>query len=90
MFYVYEEAILLCTTGVLLEVDMKGNQAMKVLLLVAVVLVLLALDWAAVHDILKGEPNLYGEYGMLAFSAIVFGLLALAGLRKRDRTRTVE
>jgi len=69
---------------------MKGNQAMRVLLSIAVVLVLLALDWAALHDILKGEPNPYGEYGMLVFSAIVFGLLALAGLRKRDRTRTVE
>ena len=70
--------------------QMNGSQAVKVLLLVAVVLVLLALDWAALHDILKGEPNPYGEYGMLVFSAIVFGLLALAGLRKRDRTRTVE
>ncbi len=70
--------------------QMKGSQAVRVLLLVAVVLVLLALDWATLHDILKGEPNLYGEYGMLVFSAIVFGLLAIAGLRRRDRTRTVE
>ncbi len=70
--------------------QMKGSQGMKALLLMAVVLVLLALDWAALHDISKGEPNLYGEYGMLVFSAIVFGLLAFAGLRKRDRTRTVE
>ena len=70
--------------------QIKGGQAVRALLLSAVVLVLLALDWAALHDISKGEPNLYGEYGMLVFSAIVFGLLAFAGLRKRDRTRTVE
>ena len=73
-----------------MAMHMKGNQAMKALLLIAVVLVLLALDWAALHDISKGEPNLYGEYGMLVFSAIVFGLLAIAGLSRRDRTRTVE
>lgn len=38
------------------------------------VVLLLALDWG-VHDILKGEPNLYGEYGMVVLSLVVFGAL---------------
>ena len=41
------------------------------------VLVLLALDWAALHDILKGnELNLYSEYTMLAAIAVIFAALA--------------
>ena len=63
---------------------------MRDVVLIAIVLILLALDLAELHDILKGEPDFYGEYGMLVFSAIVFGLLGFAGLRKRDRTRTVQ
>ena len=52
--------------------------------MIAIVLLLLALDWAAIHDILKGEPNLYAEYGMIVFSVIVVGVLILVRLRKRD------
>ncbi|MGB3904070.1 MAG: hypothetical protein WBB22_04045 [Anaerolineae bacterium] len=58
---------------------------MRDIVLIAIVLILLALDWAALHDILKGEPDLYGEYGMLVFSAIVFGVLTFARLRKRGK-----
>ena len=57
----------------------------KKLSLAAILLVLLALDWAALHDILKGEPNLYGEYGMLMLSAILFTALTFAILRKRGQ-----
>ena len=34
----------------------------------AAALVILALDWAALHDILKGEPDLILEWGILAAS----------------------
>ena len=55
---------------------------MKTVLLIGMVALLLALDWAALHDILKGEPNLYAEYGMILFSIIVFGVLILTQLFK--------
>jgi len=42
---------------------------------VGIVLLLLALDWAALHDILKGEPNPYLEYGMVVFSLVIFGIM---------------
>jgi len=35
----------------------------------AVILLILALDWAALHDILRGEPNPVIEWIMLAVSA---------------------
>ncbi|MGB3904729.1 MAG: hypothetical protein WBB22_07380 [Anaerolineae bacterium] len=57
----------------------------KKLSLAAILLVLLALGWAALHDILKGEPNLYGEYGMLVLSAILFTALTFVILRKRGK-----
>ncbi len=56
---------------------------MKTVLLIGVVVLLLALDWAALHDILKGEPNLYAEYVVLLFSTIVFGVMIFIGLRCR-------
>lgn len=50
---------------------------MKRLALTLFVLVLLALDWAALHDILKGnEPNNYSEYTTLAASALILAALA--------------
>ena len=58
---------------------------MKTAALLVVVIVLLALDWAALHDILKGEPNVVLEYGLLGFSLVVFGSLVYFGLRKRRR-----
>ncbi|MCJ7667978.1 MAG: hypothetical protein MUP04_06835 [Anaerolineae bacterium] len=58
---------------------------MKTVLLIGMVLLLLALDWAALHDILKGGPNLHAEYGMILFSVIVFGALIFIWMRGRDR-----
>jgi len=58
---------------------------MRDIVLIAIVLILLALDWAALHDILKGEPNLYGEYGMLMLSTMLFTALTFAILRKRGQ-----
>jgi hypothetical protein len=52
-------------------------------LLAIFVLVLLAADWVAVHDILKGEPDTTGEYLVVGFSGVVFGVLL--GLWRRSR-----
>jgi hypothetical protein len=56
---------------------------MKTILWTSLITLLLALDWAALHDILKGEPNLYAEYGMLAFSAAAFAVLIFLAARKK-------
>ncbi len=40
----------------------------KSILFVAIGVFLLAIDWAALHDILKGEPDLSLEYGSLLVS----------------------
>jgi len=53
---------------------------MKTFLLIAIVLLLLALDWAASHEMLKGEASLYGEYGIVSSSVIAFGVLFLVRL----------
>ena len=60
---------------------------MKKLALAALVLVLLALDWAALHDILKGEPSLYQEVAMVGFSFVVFAIILQRMLRIRRGTR---
>jgi hypothetical protein len=58
------------------------------ILLVAILLVLLALDWAALHDILRGEPNLWMEWAVVALSAAVVALLVINRLaRRRDASR---
>lgn len=57
---------------------------MKTVLLIGIVVLLLALDWAALHDILKGEPNLYAEYGMILFSIMIFGVMIFIGLRRKN------
>ncbi len=62
---------------------------MKTILLISIVVLLLALDWAALHDILKGEPNLYAEYGITAFSVIVFGAMIFIGLRRKNKRANI-
>jgi hypothetical protein len=59
---------------------MKGSDEMKSFLLIGIVLFLLALDWAAQHHILSGEPNLHGGYGMIMLSVIVSAILILTRL----------
>ena len=55
----------------------------KKIIIGIVIAVLLALDWAALHDIIKGgEPNYWGEYAMLGFSIIVFITIALIGFKQ--------
>jgi hypothetical protein len=57
----------------------------KTTLLIGAVILLLALDWAALHDIISGEPNLYLEYGFLGFSLVAFGLMIYSGVRKKKQ-----
>jgi hypothetical protein len=40
------------------------------------ILLFLLLDWAALHDIIKGEENTFAEYSMLVISIIVIPLFA--------------
>jgi len=53
----------------------KFTFSMKRIILVAMALVVLALDWAALHDIFKGEPSPYGEYALLIFSPLLLGAI---------------
>lgn len=46
---------------------------------------MLALDWAAVHDIIKGEPDLSLEYATVAFSIVVFAVMILVWLKQRAK-----
>lgn len=48
---------------------------MKRLLLVIGFLGLMLLDWAALHDILVGEPDVWMEWATLGLSAVALALL---------------
>ncbi len=56
---------------------------------IAGLLALLALDGAALYDILKAnEPNLYAEYTALGASLVIFAVVIITGLRKRKKRAT--
>ena len=58
---------------------------MTKLLFAVFVLALAALNWAALHDILKGEPNVWQEWTVVLLSvSLVVGWLVSA-LQKRAR-----
>ncbi len=40
------------------------------------------LDWAALHDILKGQENTLGEYSMLVISLFIIRLILLKIFKK--------
>lgn len=57
---------------------------MKKALVVCGILTLAALDWAALHDILKqNEPSYSSEYTMLVASALIFAGLGIRVLLAR-------
>lgn len=60
---------------------------MKTLLLVLVVVVLGALDLAAVRDILHGESDLQNEFLTVMLSGLVFGGLIGYWVRERRKRR---
>ncbi len=62
---------------------------MKKFLLAAVILILLTLDWAALHDILiANEPDYIAEYAILAVSAVVFAVMIFVVLKNRTLQRS--
>ena len=63
----------------------KGRDKIKTIALTAIVLILLALDWAALHDIFKGEPNLYLEYAVVIFSIILISAVIFITLKRKKR-----
>ena len=44
--------------------------------------ILLALNWAALHDIIKGEPNVWMEWSVVSGSAILLVLYLLKKVRQ--------
>ena len=60
---------------------------MKKIIIWGPVPILLLLDWLALDDMTTGnEPNYNGEYAILIFSFVIFGLIALSYFRsfKKD------
>lgn len=58
---------------------------LKTVVWIAGIVVLLALVWAALHDILKGEPDLSLEYGFILCSVLIIGIVLLSWLRRRGK-----
>lgn len=44
---------------------------MRKIIIALLVFVLLALNWAALHDILKGEPNVWMEWTVVLGTALI-------------------
>jgi len=63
----------------------QGRDRIKTIVLTAIVLTLLALDWAALHDIFRGEPNLYLEYAVVIFSIILISGVIFITLKRKKR-----
>jgi hypothetical protein len=40
-----------------------------------VIVLLLALDWVALHDIIQGEPDVWSEWVFVILSLIVFAIM---------------
>ena len=60
------------------EKDCKSNKPVYIFLLCVV----LILDWAALHDILKGDENIFAEYSMVALSLLLIPLFLLKIFKK--------
>ncbi len=51
---------------------------------------LLALDWAALHDIARGEEDLWAEYVIVAVSVVVLARLLETEYRRRRARRSAD
>lgn len=63
----------------------QGRNESKIIVLTAIVLILLALEWVALHDIFKGEPNLYLEYAVVIFSIILISTVIFITLKRKKK-----
>ncbi|OGZ33655.1 MAG: hypothetical protein A2Y98_01845 [Candidatus Portnoybacteria bacterium RBG_19FT_COMBO_36_7] len=58
---------------------------------VLLIFVTIVFDWLALDDIITGsEPNYFDEYAILAASAVFFGVLAYAYLRKKKKEQPLK
>jgi hypothetical protein len=48
----------------------------RILVSLVIIAVLLVLDWLALHDIVRREPNLAAEYFTIVLSGLVYGGVA--------------
>lgn len=85
--YAWEYGVLMASAGIFAALIVLAVQrafgrvpSLRTAGLTGTVVLLLVLDWAALHDIVKGnEPSYWMEYAVLWFSGLVFaGLVFLA------------
>ena len=55
---------------------------MKKLFVTLFILALLALNWAALHDILHGEPDAWMEWSVVILSALLLTVYSLRKVRQ--------
>lgn len=55
---------------------------MRKFLVLLFVLVLLALNWAALHDIIKGEPNVWMEWSFVTGSVLLLITYSIRRMRQ--------
>lgn len=66
----------------------KPGPVRAVILTLAVVLVVLALDWAAMPDVLRGEADVTNEYFVMAVSGAIYGGVIGYWVRRWRRRRS--
>ncbi|RPH94275.1 hypothetical protein EHM69_07835 [candidate division KSB1 bacterium] len=54
---------------------------------ILITVVLIALDWAALHDIAKSEPDLWAEWITIAASGLIFGVMLGIIMRSKRKIR---
>lgn len=63
---------------------------MKTIYFIAIIILLIFLDWLAIHDIRLGDENLVAEYGMLALSGVILVFLILLQMKTRNNRKEPE
>lgn len=59
---------------------------MKKIFLKLLTIFIILLDWAALHDIIKGnEPNYFGEYSVIILSVLYFAALVYFWLKNKAK-----
>ena len=59
---------------------------MKKITLIFITVILFMLDWAALHDVIKGnEPDYFAEYLILAISILFYTLIIYYIIKKKKK-----